>query len=85
VPITPERKSPVQFDVDKIFLRAGGGAKHLVALLAKHLDDSPSLATVQMWQSRRAIPTSWLAGVLYALMREQVRIFDLMVRVPKQP
>ena len=73
----------VQFDIDKMFTSAGGSPNHLKDLLDKHAGESPSLAAIQMWRARRAIPTSWLAAVLYALMREGIRVFDLMVRRPR--
>lgn len=76
-------KPRIEFDTLRIFERAGGTPGALRALLEQHHGSAPSRMAVQMWRSRGAIPSAWLPPVLYALMKEGHRVFELMVRTDR--
>lgn len=73
-------KPLISFDAERIFERAGGSSNSLRDLLLVHHGAAPSLPAIQMWKSRGVIPSGWLPPVLYALMKEGHRVFELMVR-----
>lgn len=75
-------KPVIQFNVARMFELAGpqGLPGDMRRLLLKHHGFSPDLTVVQMWRYRAAIPSAWMAAVLYALMREGHRVYDLMTK-----
>lgn len=75
-------KPLISLDTERIFAAGGGTANSLRRLLQHHHGSAPSVQAMNMWKSRGVIPAAWVAPVLYTLMREGTRVFDLMVRRP---
>lgn len=69
MPIPVFIKPVVAWDVEAIFVAAGGTKK-----LLKTLDglgfDKPAEETAYMWRSRGKIPNAWMPTVLYVLLKE---------------
>ena len=84
----PDRiEIPMRWDIAKMFAMSSGEGpgtpNSMHALLARHFEDHiPELSAIRMWKWRASIPPHWLAVVVYALMKEGHRTFEMMLRAP---
>ena len=60
----------IKLDTDYLFQQAGGVKGLLLAMHRHHQDEGLEVATMQMWKSRRRIPSQWLPPILYVMHQE---------------